>query len=101
MEGPSALCGRPFLLPPGHCEERSDAAIYTLERIDCFAMLAMTKIWPLFAILSCSACGDRRPAAPTAAEQHQLDETDAMLNHLAANEEGPEASAPDPSNRSN
>ena len=54
----------------------------------------------LCAVLLTAGCGDQRPAAPTAAEQRQLDETDAMLNQLGANEEGPRASAPDPSNRS-
>ncbi len=64
-------------------------------------MLAMTKLGVLFtALLLTTACGDDRPPAPTAAEQRQLDEADAMLDDLATNEKGPEAPAPDPSDRS-
>ena len=49
-----------------------------------------------------SACGDERPPAPTAEENRQLDEAEAMLN-AEANEIGPaDASAPaDPKSKSN
>ena len=43
------------------------------------------------------ACHDQRPAAPTAEENRQLDEAAAMLNDMAANEEGPATEAADPS----
>jgi hypothetical protein len=55
-------------------------------------------------ILCCAlfagACRGDAPQAPTSAEAEQLDEAESMLNSLAK-EEGPEAEAPDPSNRSN
>lgn len=57
----------------------------------------MTHWLSLFLLLA--ACGDHRPAAPTAEESAQLNDAEAMLNQTA-NEEGPEAPAPDPSNRS-
>ena len=49
-----------------------------------------------------SACGDERPPAPTAEENRQLDEAEAMLN-AEANEMRPtDASAPaDPKSKSN
>ena len=40
------------------------------------------------------------PQAPTAAEAEQLDDADAMLDNLAANEEGPATAVADPSNQS-
>jgi hypothetical protein len=46
-----------------------------------------------------SACKNDRPPAPTADQSDQLNEADSMLNDLA-NEEGPEANAPSPSNSS-
>ena len=52
----------------------------------------------IFALLS--ACGDQRPAAPSAAESARLDETDALLDNMAANEEGPADRSASPSNRS-
>ena len=39
-----------------------------------------------------AGCGEQRPPAPTAEQNDQLNEAEAMLN-----EEGPEARAPDPS----
>jgi hypothetical protein len=45
------------------------------------------------------ACHDRRPPAPTAEQSAELNDADRMLNDLA-NEEGPEANAPGPSNSS-
>ena len=40
------------------------------------------------------------PQAPTAAEREQLNDADAMLDNLAANEEGPATAVADPSNHS-
>ena len=37
------------------------------------------------------------PQAPTAAEREQLNDADAMLDNLAANEEGPATAVADPS----
>jgi hypothetical protein len=52
------------------------------------------------AFLLVAACHERnRPPAPTAEQSDQLNEADRMLNDLA-NEEGPEANAPGPSNSS-
>jgi len=53
------------------------------------------------AILLLPACRDQVPPAPTAEESAQLNEMDASLNALSANEEGPEANASSPSNSSN
>ena len=50
-------------------------------------------------ILSVGACHDDRPQAPTADESARLDQGANLLDSFA-NEEGPEAKAPDPSNRS-
>jgi outer membrane lipoprotein-sorting protein len=46
------------------------------------------------------ACRDQRPPAPTAEESNQLNEAEAMLNDLAANEEGPVDRSTGPSNNS-
>jgi hypothetical protein len=55
-------------------------------------------------ILACflllAACRDNRPPAPSADESAQLNSAEDMLNDMAGNEEGPEANAPSPSNRS-
>ena len=50
--------------------------------------------------LSVTACRDAQPPLPTRDESAQLDEAEDLLNQTAK-EEGPEAQAPDPSNRSN
>ena len=58
----------------------------------------------IFAVLLLALAGCDRaetPQAPTAAESEQLNDADAMLDNLAANEEGPATEAADPSNRSN
>ncbi|HVL78699.1 MAG TPA: hypothetical protein VM346_05360 [Sphingomicrobium sp.] len=47
-------------------------------------------------LLLLTACGDPRPAAPTAEESARLDEAEAMLDD-EAKEEGPAANAPGPS----
>ena len=55
----------------------------------------------LSALILLTACDrEERPAPPTAEESDRLDDAESMLNGLA-NEEGPEAEAPDPSNQSN
>jgi hypothetical protein len=54
----------------------------------------------LLALLLICACRDQRPPAPTAEQNQQLNEADAMLNEMA-NEEGPEDRSPGPSNSSN
>jgi nitrous oxide reductase accessory protein NosL len=47
-----------------------------------------------------AACNrDEQPQPPTPAESDRLNDAESMLNGLA-NEEGPEAEAPDPSNQS-
>jgi hypothetical protein len=55
---------------------------------------------PCLALMTCAACHDQQPPAPTAEQAEQLNQTEDMLNSLAANEEGPEANAPGPSNSS-
>jgi hypothetical protein len=40
----------------------------------------------LVALLWLTACSDERPPAPTAEESARLDDADAALNELAANE---------------
>jgi hypothetical protein len=51
-------------------------------------------------LLLMAACHDRRPPAPSAHQSEQLNEAEDMLNAMAENEEGPEANAAGPSNRS-
>ena len=53
----------------------------------------------LTALLLVAACKDNRPPAPSQQQSAQLNEADAMLEAMAQNEEGPEANAPSPSNR--
>ena len=61
----------------------------------------MKQILPVLMLLLASCDRAERPEAPTAAEVEQLNDADAMLDNLAANEEGPATEAADPSNRSN
>ena len=54
----------------------------------------------IYAVLVLMLAGcDRaeKPQAPTAAEVEQLNDADAMLDNLAANEEGPATEVTDPS----
>jgi hypothetical protein len=46
------------------------------------------------------ACRDQRPAVPSADQNQQLNEAEDLLDNMAQNEEGPEANASSPSNRS-
>ena len=56
----------------------------------------------LFALtLSLAACGEDRPPEPTSAQADQLNEAEAMLNDLAANEKGAAPASTAPSNSSN
>jgi hypothetical protein len=57
-----------------------------------FALILLLALTP--------ACRDQRPPAPTAEQANQLNETEAMLNNLAANEEGPADRSTGPSNSS-
>ena len=50
-------------------------------------------------VLLTVSCRKNEPPAPTAEQSSQLNDADAMLNHLA-NEEAPETNAPGPSNSS-
>ena len=45
------------------------------------------------------ACREQGPPAPTAEQNQQLNEAEAMLNEMSK-EEGPETNAPGPSNSS-
>ena len=47
-----------------------------------------------------AACKEERPPAPTAEQSQQLNEAEDLLDNMASNEEGPEANASSPSNRS-
>jgi hypothetical protein len=60
----------------------------------------MKKIIILLGLLV-SACNKDEPPAPSAEQTARLDEAEDMLNSMAANEEGPEANASDPSTNSN
>jgi hypothetical protein len=51
-------------------------------------------------LLLAAACRDRAPPGPTPEQSAQLNEAEAMLNDLAANEEGPEDRSSGPSNSS-
>ena len=50
--------------------------------------------------LALGACHKDQPPAPTPEQADQLNEAEAMLNAMAANEEGPETNASSPSNSS-
>jgi len=52
------------------------------------------------ASLLLAACHKEEPPAPSAEQSAQLNETEAMLNDLAANEEGPADRSTGPSNSS-
>ena len=52
------------------------------------------------AALLLAGCRDQAPPAPSAEQADQLDEAEAMLNDLAANEEGPADRSTGPSNQS-
>jgi hypothetical protein len=57
--------------------------------------------WAFCLLLFLAACNrEERPQAPTIEESARLNDAEAMLNSLA-NEEGPEAEAPSPSNQTN
>ena len=43
-----------------------------------------------------AGCGEQRPPAPTAEQNAQLNEAEAMLDEEAAKEKGPAAEAADP-----
>ncbi|MDQ3074636.1 MAG: hypothetical protein M3Q88_03350 [Pseudomonadota bacterium] len=51
-------------------------------------------------LLMLAACRDERPPAPTAEESVRLDDADALLDNLAAKEEGPADRSASPSNSS-
>ena len=59
----------------------------------------MKKILVLASLMLASCNREEQPQAPTAAESDQLNEAEDLLNELG-NEEGLEAEAPSPSNRS-
>jgi len=54
----------------------------------------------LLAALLLVACKENRPPQPTAEQSQQLNEAEDMLNHMAANEEGPADRSASPSNQS-
>jgi hypothetical protein len=51
-------------------------------------------------LLLAGACREQRPPAPTAEQANQLNDAEAMLNNLAANEEGPADRSTGPFNSS-
>ena len=58
------------------------------------------KRFSCFALLLAAACSGDKPPTPSAEQTDQLNETEAMLNALAANEEGPADRSTGPSNSS-
>ena len=71
-----------------------------LERAALFLYFGPMKKLILCALLLAGSCKDNRPPQPSAEQSQQLNEAEDMLNDMAQNEEGPEANAPSPSNRS-
>ena len=59
------------------------------------------RLTPVMIALLLTACRSEAPLAPTSEQTEQLDEAEAMLNDLAANEEGPADRSTGPSNNSN
>ncbi len=55
------------------------------------------KLTPVLFALLLTACRSEAPPAPTSEQAAQLDEAEAMLNDLAANEEGPADRSTSPS----
>ena len=70
-----------------------------MDRFASFQSVMTKSALLIFATLL-AACRDDRPPTPTADQSAELNETEDMLNDMAANEEGPEANASSPSNRS-
>jgi len=69
--------------------------------VDGFAALAMTKRPAVAALLLLmGACHKPQPAAPSAEQAAQLNDAEDMLNHVAANAEGPADRSTGPSNSS-
>jgi hypothetical protein len=58
------------------------------------------KLAPVILAMLLAACRNEAPPAPTSEQARQLDEAEAMLNDLAANEEGPADRSTGPSNSS-
>jgi hypothetical protein len=58
----------------------------------------MTRLIALAVLLLLTACRDNRPPAPTAEETARLNEAEAMLNNVAAAQEGPADRSASPSN---
>jgi len=59
------------------------------------------KLLPVLLAVMLTACRSEAPPAPTSEQADQLDDAEAMLNDLAANEEGPANRSTGPSNSSN
>jgi hypothetical protein len=62
--------------------------------------VAMTKAILATFLLLVTSCHKDRPPAPTPEQNRQLNDAEDMLNAMARDQEGPEANAPGPSNRS-
>lgn len=58
------------------------------------------KLFSTLLALLLAACRNEAPPAPTSEQTEQLDEAEAMLNELAANEKGPADRSAGPSNSS-
>jgi hypothetical protein len=54
--------------------------------------------WLVPLLMTLAACRNGQPPAPSAEQSDQLNDADAMLNSLAANEEGPADRSAGPSN---